>query len=459
MAFERPAPVAQEREFGIGELFFSTTDEKGIITAGNAVFTRISGYQQGELLGQPHNVIRHPDMPRCVFKLLWDYLGAGKPIAAYVKNMAKTGEYYWVTAFAVPVSGGFLSIRLKPTSPILALMPTVYAELLEIEKEHERQGPAGKKPGMVASTNRLLAILKSKGFADYDAFMHTILVEEVRARDAAIAALAAGAPPLVQVPSTGRDQLSGAYQHCQVLQEELERLFGNIAQYQTLSSALTDKSKFVGNLAHAMQMLALNATVEAGRLQRTGAPLAVIAQWMGFNSSKLTSVTQSMSSFMAEVTSALRVAAFEAATAKLELQTTTFFLNELIQQKAAGIDQDISTRGNVTNLLSLITRTVRHVLDSTNSLNDELRRLDGDLETLLKLIKTLGMIPITGKVEAVRLTDAEMFVGIFNEGLSLGNDARTQLEELSRIIANVEGATLDNTALERSMQSIEKVMQ
>jgi PAS domain S-box-containing protein len=86
---------AREREFGIEELFFSTTDVKGHISAGNEVFTRISGYTEDELLGRAHNVIRHPDMPRGVFQLLWDTIQAGRPIAAYVKNRAKDGELYF----------------------------------------------------------------------------------------------------------------------------------------------------------------------------------------------------------------------------------------------------------------------------------------------------------------------------------------------------------------------------
>ena len=74
----------REREFGIEELFFSTTDPKGIIRSGNRVFARVAAYEEGEMLGRPHSLIRHPDVPRCVFKLLWDTLEDGRAIAAYV---------------------------------------------------------------------------------------------------------------------------------------------------------------------------------------------------------------------------------------------------------------------------------------------------------------------------------------------------------------------------------------
>ena len=80
------------RDFKVSEAFFSTTDTRGVIQAGNRVFSRISGYTEAELIGKPHNIIRHPDVPRAVFKLLWDTLEAGQPICAYVKNMAKDGS-------------------------------------------------------------------------------------------------------------------------------------------------------------------------------------------------------------------------------------------------------------------------------------------------------------------------------------------------------------------------------
>lgn len=76
-------PAARDEGFGLDELFFSTTDAGGRIRTGNPVFTRVSGYDAAELAGRAHNVVRHPDMPRVVFRVLWDHLQAGEPVAAY----------------------------------------------------------------------------------------------------------------------------------------------------------------------------------------------------------------------------------------------------------------------------------------------------------------------------------------------------------------------------------------
>ena len=127
------ALVNSPRTFEPWELFFSTTDQKGVITSCNDVFVRVSGYPAEDLLGKPHSIIRHPDMPRCVFKLLWDYLLSGKAIGAYVKNLASTGEYYWVYALVTPIDDGYLSIRVKPVSAYFAKVEGLYKQLLATE--------------------------------------------------------------------------------------------------------------------------------------------------------------------------------------------------------------------------------------------------------------------------------------------------------------------------------------
>ena len=178
-------PVNAPSDFDVSELFFSTTDAKGLIVSGNEVFVRVSGWSHDELLGAPHNIIRHPDMPRVVFQLLWRYLAEARPIAAYVKNMAKDGRYYWVLATVVPISGGYLSVRLKPTSDLFATVESLYAELLAAECEVEA---AGGKPAqaMAASAALLQRRLGDLGFATYDEFMRVALPAEIRSRQAVV---------------------------------------------------------------------------------------------------------------------------------------------------------------------------------------------------------------------------------------------------------------------------------
>lgn len=176
-------PTNLESQFELDELFFSTTDDKGLIKSGNDIFARVSKYPVDEIIGKPHSLVRHPDMPRCVFKLLWEKLHAGRPIAAYVKNLASDGSYYWVVALATPIPGGYLSVRLKPSSAYFQVVQAIYPELRALEKETGDRGEA-RREGMLLSEQRLNQVLQEEGFSDYDAFMRTFLREELKSRDA-----------------------------------------------------------------------------------------------------------------------------------------------------------------------------------------------------------------------------------------------------------------------------------
>ncbi|MGP1580218.1 MAG: PAS domain-containing protein [Wolinella sp.] len=135
----KPTPTQIEKFFEGEQIIVSKTDTKGIITYGNDVFIRLSGYSEEELLGAPHNIIRHPDMPRVVFKLLWDTVGAGKEIFAYVKNLSKEGHFYWVLANVTPSYNsdgkviGYHSVRRRPRREALEVIAPIYKELLKAE--------------------------------------------------------------------------------------------------------------------------------------------------------------------------------------------------------------------------------------------------------------------------------------------------------------------------------------
>ena len=185
-------PTSTEQPFGADELFFSATDRKGIITSGNSVFVRVSGYGRDELIGRAHNIVRHPDVPRAVFQVLWDYLEAGRPIAAYVKNLAKNGNHYWVVATVAPTDdGGYLSVRMKPTCGILAVVEPLYAKVRAHERTLEAAGTPRKQ--VIASGLELVVeLIGQAGFASYDDLMRHFLPAELAHRDAELGHVVAG---------------------------------------------------------------------------------------------------------------------------------------------------------------------------------------------------------------------------------------------------------------------------
>lgn len=110
----------KERPYPKGRLIVSRTDTNGIITHANDAFIEISGYTREELIGQPHNVLRHPDMPQALFQSLWETMTAGKKWHGYIKNLCKDGSHYWVYATAVPNVRqgkvvGYASVRREPS--------------------------------------------------------------------------------------------------------------------------------------------------------------------------------------------------------------------------------------------------------------------------------------------------------------------------------------------------------
>ncbi len=142
MARTAVTPSGVEKTFRPDQIIVSKTDRQGRLTYVNDLFVEISGYAEADLIGQPHNVIRHPDMPRSVFWLLWDKISAGQEIFAYVMNLSADGTHYWVLAHVTPTcdrSGavvGYHSNRRTAEPGALASIKTLYERLLTEERKH-----------------------------------------------------------------------------------------------------------------------------------------------------------------------------------------------------------------------------------------------------------------------------------------------------------------------------------
>ena len=137
---QRPTPINVEVPLDPFKTIMSKTDKKGIIEFANDYFMQICEYKEWELMGQPHNVIRHPDMPKIIFKILWNRLFNGKNIHAVVKNLTKTGKYYWVvTDFKIKYdeSGNIKAIysrRKAVPENVKDFFAKLYADLIKLEK-------------------------------------------------------------------------------------------------------------------------------------------------------------------------------------------------------------------------------------------------------------------------------------------------------------------------------------
>lgn len=159
-------PNGNEKKLSPNDFIISKTDTKGKITYCNRIFIELAGYSEEELLSKPHSIVRHPDMPKIIFKYLWDRVKAKKEIFAYVKNLCKDGGHYWVYANVTASTDhngqvlGYYSVRRKPSDTALNEIEPLYQKLLQREKNG----------GMDASEKYLKQILNEKGIG-YDEFV------------------------------------------------------------------------------------------------------------------------------------------------------------------------------------------------------------------------------------------------------------------------------------------------
>ena len=132
------------RETIVGEfdLLVTKTDKKGRLTYASSAFQKIAELSEEELLGKPHNVIRHPDMPRAIFYHLWTYISKGEEVFAFVKNRTKSGGFYWVLAHVTPITSledgkvyGYHSSRRRMPAHVRSDVEILYAQLRKIESE------------------------------------------------------------------------------------------------------------------------------------------------------------------------------------------------------------------------------------------------------------------------------------------------------------------------------------
>lgn len=157
------------RELKEDDFIVSKTDPKGNITYTNKIFIDMSEYRESELLGKPHNILRHPDMPKAIFKYLWETISQKKEVFAFIINRTKNNNAYWVFANVTASIDtkdniiGYYSVRRKPNPKALEIIIPLYKKMLEVQKSS----------GVDASFKVLTDILKEKGVS-YDEYIISI---------------------------------------------------------------------------------------------------------------------------------------------------------------------------------------------------------------------------------------------------------------------------------------------
>lgn len=229
--------IPGEVPFDVGEMFFSRTDDAGIIASANPIFRRVSGHELDALQGAPHQIVRHPDMPRAVFHLMWRSLQSGQSFGAYFKNKSKDGRFYWVFSVTTPTEGGYSSIQIKPTSALHQKIIPLYEEIL-----------AAEQGGLSAddSAALLLRRLEDMGFASYLVFVSIALCTEMQER----------AKRTERPLETWQNRFQSMAHAILQIQQETDEMLGAFRQIRTVP---------------------MNMRILASRLENAGGPISAIS--------------------------------------------------------------------------------------------------------------------------------------------------------------------------------------
>ncbi len=186
--FTRPIPIDKEVSWDKTQTIMSKTDSKGIMEYANEVFIDVSGYEDYELMSQPHSMVRHPDMPRVIFKVLWENLKAGKNFYAVVKNLAKSGRYYWVvTDFEISKNSNgeithyFGRRKAVPQEVISKHIEPLYKRLLQIELASSMEASERYLIGFLEEKKRTYVEFVEECILDYEKTQNSLKREELEA--------------------------------------------------------------------------------------------------------------------------------------------------------------------------------------------------------------------------------------------------------------------------------------
>ena len=386
-------PVTQQRvPVTTDATILSTTDPKGRITYINEEFERISGYDRAELLGQPHNIMRHPDMPRTAYHQMWSCLRAGRSWMGMVKNRCKNGDYYWVHAYATPILDEhgaiveFQSVRLAPPSETaVERAEAIYAQLRATEPNQGELAPTPSPKRAFGLRDRFLALL-----------LPAPLV-------ASLAALA-GLPPLVLVALSIIAAALSAYG----LQRLWRRLATTVAESQQLiddplaERVYGDRNDEIAHLRLAMLKLRTEMSAVPKRLanvtdqlQQVGAQAGEAVAETRVQVQQQTAETLQVASAMEEMAQSVQEIARNAS---VGAQTS-----ERVREQA---DRGMETVQQSADAVRTLAERMKGSSLVTHQVAEEAKRIGAALDLIQEITEQTHLLALNATIEAAGAGEA-----------------------------------------------------
>jgi PAS domain S-box-containing protein len=415
------------RQLADSDLFFSTTDAKGVITAGNRIFERVSGYSLSELVGRAHNIVRHPDTPRAVFQLLWDTIASDEPVAAYVKNRTADGGYYWVLASVVPISGGYLSVRLAPFGAHFEKATAVYAELCAVEREIEGDDVRRRKQAIAASAQRLGELIVEAGYPDYRAFMREALSATVGGRAGRLPA--GHREALATAPPGSSETIIEILRSYRSLSDFHGGLVSDLTRYAQIGRALGEHSDYLRNMGENVRLFALNAQIGASRLGQHGAALDAVARLLTEQSHANSPVVAAVAHHASVAMNEIEEMAFQLALSTVQAEMIAIFAHELAEHR------DVSHVA-AANMLALADSLQRGSDRTFHALGTAVRQLEEVIEHVDGVatgVDRLRRLALNGRIEVANVSEAGSISTLFSDVEDQVTDAKERLGEFRAI--------------------------
>ena len=494
-------PVSQQAyTFAQDQTLVSVTDLKGRITYCNAAFVSVSGFQQAELLGQPHNLVRHPDMPEEAFRDMWATIASGKPWTGLVKNRRKNGDHYWVNANATPMRDGaqitgYLSVRTAPSAAEVRAAEALYAQM-RAEAQSQRKtialrhgtvvytGLKGRlqallNPGMLTRLALLQAVLVCAlmGLLQLGTPLLGMAFAMVLGSALSLAATwAATVRPLAGLVEDANYLAAGDLAHN--LDTSGRGFIGQIQQALNqmrvnLRTVVSDVRDEIGTLNHSVKEIAdgnedMSSRTEsqASSLEQTAASMEQInstvqssaaAAAHGFEIANTTTeiaqrsneAVQSVAHSMQGITDAsARIADIIYLIEGVAFQTNILALNAAVEAARAG-DQGRGFAVVAAEVRALAQRTTSAAKDIKQLIGDSAQRVgDGSAQTQVALERMDAALNAVAKVGAVL------------EGISTAsNEQMLGISQINEAVTQMDSLTQQNAAMVEQLAATARALQ
>ena len=437
-----------ERRFGAEDLFFSTTDTKGVIRRTNRVFDSLSRYSSEELVGSPHNIIRHDDMPAGAFKLMWDELGQGRSSCVYVLNRAKDGLDYWVFATIAPLADGYLSVRVRPTNhAMFTPVKEIYSRVRAAERAYAEEGHGGRE---VAEHGAALLIkeLAELQYHDLHNFARAALPREL----ALLVVEGVRVPPRAESDSP----MFAVLQAVAAIERDTDELIYQLGEYQELINGLGSWAggvRSVINRANRVGLLMGEVTSPDGE-----SSVPTVSERVKERSAQAVEVLRQLNSSL--------VALYEAAS-EVRFRSSMMRLHTLMAGifAAAVLDGEEGSADAIGDLAEAMLSDLESLVPSCQEAADLAERLEGDLRGVVSNLDRVKR-PFQRWIRALQDEGAQALVddvdaeAVLQEAVAVGEQGFPETASLAELAAKARGVvvTLDESVIRERVATVRQTL-